>query len=69
MFGPMVFLVALCFVNCNVWWAVAVLCLAGMVSGSCSPGYYCSFQVSSNTTHAAGHTSFTWNSLMNRITL
>lgn len=44
MFGPMAGLVGMCFVNCNAWAAVLMLCVSGMLMGSVNSGYLCSHQ-------------------------
>lgn len=44
LYGPMIGLIAMCFVNCNAVLAVAALCLSGMLSGAVNSGYLCSHQ-------------------------
>lgn len=44
LYGPMLGLIAMCFVNCNAVLAVAALCLSGMLSGAVNSGYLCSHQ-------------------------
>ncbi|KAK8736505.1 hypothetical protein OTU49_005043 [Cherax quadricarinatus] len=44
MYGPMIGLVVMCFVNCNTVLAMVVLCMAVGISGSANCGFLCSHQ-------------------------
>ncbi|XP_045597331.1 putative inorganic phosphate cotransporter [Procambarus clarkii] len=44
MYGPMIGLVLMCFVNCNTVLAMVVLCMAVGISGSVNCGFLCSHQ-------------------------
>lgn len=44
MYGPMLGLVVMCFVNCNTMLAMMVLCIAVGLTGSANCGFLCSHQ-------------------------
>ncbi|KAK7079166.1 hypothetical protein SK128_021598 [Halocaridina rubra] len=44
LYGPMIGLIAMCFVNCNAILATSVLCIFGMLNGAVNSGYLCSHQ-------------------------
>ena len=44
MYGPMLGLIAMCFVNCDKTLAIVVLCIAMGLNGSIYSGYMCSHQ-------------------------